>query len=153
MNRQIKFRVWTGYSMEYRVLAGALGHFYVEGMSKTDSACLSDANTVYHESAPLMQFTGLLDKNGKEIWEGDIVNFTDDPKPYVIEFCDGIFIGSFKSNWAAQPDEMISCATKPRLYTWMVNPRESTSDTGEPISYEPDLVVIGDIHNNPELLK
>jgi uncharacterized phage protein (TIGR01671 family) len=71
-----KFRIWNGYSMDYKVLAGKLGVFYVEGMSKTDSACLSDANTIYHESTPVMQSTGFTDVNGVEIYEGDLVNFT-----------------------------------------------------------------------------
>ena len=69
--REIKFRVWTGIKMEHQVVVGQLGAFYEGGISPTDSACIS-TTTLYHKETPVMQFTGLRDKNGKEIYEGDI---------------------------------------------------------------------------------
>lgn len=64
MNREIKFRAWDYEAkkmMDWVTLAPRIYEIY--GHDKNDNAT----------SLEFMQFTGLLDKNGKEIYEGDIV--------------------------------------------------------------------------------
>ena len=59
--------------MEYRVVAGELGAFYVEGLDPKDSASMIPFNTKYSEQIPVMQYTGLKYKNGMKIYEGGYI--------------------------------------------------------------------------------
>lgn len=109
MSREIKFRAWQDGQMLTQPIPGnyAAARFF----------------GFLYEDAPVMQFTGLKDKNGTEIYEGDIAThakstvykYTDIiTGEVVIEVSRGVVIG------------------------------------GWPASY--DIEVIGNIYENPDLL-
>jgi uncharacterized phage protein (TIGR01671 family) len=81
------------------------------------------------------QFTGLHDKNGKEIYEGDVVEYDNGTIAQVI-FKDGGFCGY--DGYATSSDE---------AYTLLV--AEETPFSGSDF----ELEVIGSIHENPKLIK
>ena len=90
----------------------------------------------------LMQYTGLKDKNGKEIYEGDLVkinNLTEKWKYGEPEFDWRVFVVEYN------------------VYTWAFNnsylymPLSTYKDSGGEF-YDYDLEVIGNIHDNPDLL-
>ena len=68
MTRVIKFRAWDGYSMLKDVQTWT--DDFTDMLNETFKMC---ANPELSQHLKLMQFTGLLDKNGKEVFEGDIV--------------------------------------------------------------------------------
>jgi uncharacterized phage protein (TIGR01671 family) len=133
--REIKFRVWTGLKMDHNIMAGYLGAFYVQGLDEKDYASMSPFNTKY-ENNPLMQFTGLKDKNGKEIYEGDVITSSEkiilhgeSPENMIVAWNDKF--ASFcltKKGWLF--DHYFHEAIEPRY-----------------------CVVIGNIYENSELLK
>lgn len=85
--KELKFRVWNGSEMEHDIMVGKFGIFYVNpsnnGIDENDTASLSSFNTKYPDDIPVMQFSGLTDKNGVEIFEGDILEFEDEQKSVV----------------------------------------------------------------------
>lgn len=142
MSRRIKVRAWDTRDKKY---------LYSE---KQDFICTTHSDGLgvtipYHKDVPglgvdnfdedcfdwadadllmgryeLEEFTGLLDKNGKEIYEGDIIRWTDDyDENGYIDFGDGCF-----------------------LVNWSINSERINGDMVD------DLEVIGNIHENPELL-
>ncbi|MGK8427376.1 YopX family protein [Bacillus cereus] len=112
--REIKFRAWD---KEFKQFSDMALNYKI-----------ADIN--YYTDYEWMQYTGLKDKNGKEIYEGDIL---DDPeeKPLYVEF-------STKFAAFCFVDKFDPCG--PTFYT--------TKD----LHYE-DLKVIGNIYENPELLE
>ena len=80
------------------------------------------------------QYTGLTDKNGKKIFEGDILD-TDLKRPYlVVEFRDGCFMFNCNDGGDDYYDIMLP----------IVKEAHTEYKYGK---------VIGNIHDNPELLK
>lgn len=142
--RAIKFRAWNGKKMYVPD--------YVSGDGRGEFEHLEYEGTCFVEST-LMQFTGLHDKNGKEIYEGDVVSFPDTESTYEdvgigevkvaeyplnsfypVHFVDGGF--GFKVTRESE-------ALEQRWY-WLAEVLFNEGLT---------LEVIGNIYSNPELLQ
>lgn len=118
--RKINFRIWDN----------------VDYMSKPFTLHELQAGLIqFTLDCPVMQYTGVDDKNGTPIYEGDIVEGTclgfcdDDEFKDVIEFSNGSFCFS-KEKW-----------------------KDGTYDWCSLENYDPeDLEVVGNIYENPDVL-
>jgi uncharacterized phage protein (TIGR01671 family) len=138
--REIRFRSWDKirkemlYSDTQKDFDKMLIHWdFINGWSATrakDRFVLSNANAV------LMQYTGLKDKNGKEIYEGDIVKaFYDKKYPFHYKI---VFNQKIACYWA-EPIQLNHAVT-------------TTKPLYDIIEIFENCEVIGNLYENPELL-
>ena len=112
--REIKFRAWDEKNKEMRY-DGMLNIYNKDG-----SWLYEDGKGNFHSSfGEIMQFTGLLDKNGKEIYEGDIVQYLFAGKKVVRE----VYWNEVNFCWTPLNQNSL------------------------------DMEIIGNIYENPDLLK
>lgn len=141
MSREIKFRMFRDGRMQ------GVHTMYSKG-SHTDSVT-EPQDFAFSDGEILMQFTGLKDKNGKEIYEGDIVRLLVGASskigwPFQVIFEFGSF--QLKSPIYDSPIAFISMAVQ-------CIEHDMCSEFNA-IDYVPSqLEVIGNIYDNPELLK
>jgi hypothetical protein len=136
MNRELKFRVYS------HVKDDDSGHGYLE----TDSGEYHGAYFFFDggwrpvvmffnkEHFAPQQYTGCKDKNGVEIYEGDIIHYKFNGDSYPKEAVDRILTCSYDED-----EGMYSFDDSDHSYYWAEIKRHSN--------------IIGNIYENPELLK
>ncbi|GED64328.1 YopX family protein [Lysinibacillus fusiformis] len=127
--REIKFRAW----MENKMLS----HEDLVDMDQ-ESYAMYTILTEPQEDITFMQLTGLKDKNGKEIYEGDIVEYND--------------FNSLRTGGHAE-DKIIVGKVVFSCGMWMVEENNCGHDLYEGLVNDEELEIIGNIYENPELLE
>ena len=122
--RKIKLRVWDKENKKWLSQEEIKGLWHIDDLYNQ----LGFTDSYY----PVSEFTGLFDKNGKEIFEGDVLNW-DNECTILIKWSDGL--AGFYYDMLTQKNENIVCFDI-RFYR--------SDESAE---------VIGNVFENPELLE
>lgn len=146
--RTIKFRAWHKGVKEMAKVDTLHSNGYVHLSPITKIS--SDSKMFKLVDVELMQFTGLLDKNGKEIYEGDILKVRARDKGFNIHKRNETF-------WTDFYEFLGEVYTEPMM--WLFRPVEKTGWQGHLVTINAhvkesggEIEIIGNIYENPELL-
>ncbi len=123
--REIKFRAHCKPDNRFYYFTIGQGNAVFNDRDIYNKLCL--------DGVAFEQFTGLLDKNGKEIYEGDIVKFED--------------VSGYKDGCASVIWHEDSCGY------YLENDDDNIYDTLYDFTPSYQMEIIGNIHENPELLE
>lgn len=137
--REIKFRAWDKDRRCF--IPCIVGNTDIQDDKWICPLTFCEVNGVkdwYHnDTCDVMQYTGLYDKNGKDVYEGDIVRYISSNDEYRPEGDVQMDEGMWRVFWKrdeTRSDENI----RKDLYFWAT---------------EREIEVIGNIYENPELLE
>lgn len=106
MSREIKFRVWD---IKDKKFIPYQKDTYIEAVDGdvyeiTSEGCCGGIE-INKLRAEIMQFTGFKDKNGKEIYEGDIIKYVNEL--YKVEFFRGSFFLKESKEYDSDDSELV----------------------------------------------
>lgn len=148
MNR-IKYRVWDNYKKTFvkdyvGIRPDGSVVVYNIWYDDSDSANYCDESWTDIDDKnqyEIQQFTGLKDKNEKEIYEGDII------KAIPFHF-------DYKLNKFIDGREIIGHVWyPPHASEWIASENHLYSESSKPLNNLYNYIVIGNIYENPKLLK
>jgi len=134
MNREIKFRAWDNLNSKWV--------YFTIGQTWSEIALI-----VYHRiilnGGVFYQYTGLKDRNGKEVYEGDVVK--------VLRGHPVLIANTYRIEYINAAFQMLGKGNK--IPTAFVTYTKQALDHGIEFEEIGELIkVIGNIHENPELL-
>ena len=134
MNREIKFRVWDIYSHRFLEDNGDFRYFRLGTPYEFREVATRP------DKFEIQQFTGLKDKNGKEIYEGDITNSI---KRGVAHGPEREYIKEAEVWYSTEDLQYVFGKYCNNGYAWHYSMADDLFD----------FEVVGNIFENPELLK
>jgi hypothetical protein len=135
--REIKFRGWDGADKR-------MGFFSLESLAHKAGVHAREFREI---PLVVMQYTGLKDKNGVEIYEGDVVMFDTSIQPQ--PFGDSPDPGEPRNGWGIVGYDL------GHAWYYLMDRTDDIDDLplGQLLEEYGDGEVIGNIHENPGLLK